>query len=230
MINFIDELIKNTNFNQSKTIREVVYESLRKVIISGIINAGERIVEKEYAEKLNISRTPIREALKRLEMENLVEYLPRIGAVVKRISVEDVLEVYKIRHNLEVLATASAMDNITKEEIKEIEELLDLTEQKNMEGDVEEVIRLSAEFNLMIYKASRMKKLAGMITRIDEYLQRFRDISISENERREKALKEHGNILKAIKEKNKEIIDELIKKHLQDSMEVVVAQVEESYK
>lgn len=230
MINFIDELIKNTNFNQSKTIREVVYESLRKVIISGIINAGERIVEKEYAEKLNISRTPIREALKRLEMENLVEYLPRIGAVVKRISVEDVLEVYKIRHNLEVLATASAMDNITKEEIKEIEELLDLTEQKNMEGDVEEVIRLSAEFNLMIYKASRMKKLAGMITRIDEYLQRFRDISISENERREKALKEHGNILKAIKEKNKEIIDEFIKKHLQDSMEVVIAQVEESYK
>lgn len=230
MITCLDELIKHTNFNQSKTIKEIVYEGLRKVIISGDIQAGERIVEKEYAEKLNISRTPVREALKRLEMENLVEYLPRVGAVVKRISVEDVLEVYKIRHHLEVLATTSAMDNITKEEIKEIEELLDLTEQKNVEGNVEEVIRLSAEFNVMIYKASGMKKLAGMITRIDEYVQKFRDISISEDKRREKALKEHRCILKAIKEKNKEIIDELIKKHLQDSLEVVIAQVEESCK
>jgi DNA-binding GntR family transcriptional regulator len=230
MINCIDELLKYTNFNQSKTIKEIVYEGLRKVIISGDIQVGERIVEKEYAEKLNISRTPVREALKRLEAENLVEYLPRVGAVVRRISIEDVLEVYKIRHNLEVLATTSAMDNITIEGIKEIEELLDLTEQKNMEGDVEEVIRLSAEFNLMIYKFSGMKKLAGMITRIDEYVQKFRDISISEDSRREKALKEHRSIFKAIKEKDKELIDDLIKKHLQDSLEVVIEQVKESYK
>lgn len=227
MIDYMDELIKNTNFNQSKPIRDVVYESLRKTIISGVIPVGERIVEKEYAERLNISRTPVREALRRLELEELVEYLPRTGVVVKRISIEDVIEIYKIRHNLEVLATTSAMENITEQEIREIEELLDLTEKKNKEGNVEEVVKLFGVFNSKIYEASRMKRLASMISKLNEYLQRFRNISIAENERREKALREHREILKAIKEKNKENIDDIIKRHLDYSLEIVMAEIKD---
>ena len=227
MIDYMDELIKNTNFNQSKPIRDVVYESLRKTIISGIIPVGERIVEKEYAERLNISRTPVREALRRLELEELVEYLPRIGVVVKRISIEDVIEIYKIRHNLEVLATTSAMENITEQEIREIEELLDLTERENNQGNVEEVVKLFGVFNSKIYEASRMKRLASMISKLNEYLQRFRNISIAENERREKALREHREILKAIKEKNKEDIDDIIKRHLDYSLEIVMAEIKD---
>jgi DNA-binding GntR family transcriptional regulator len=225
MINHIDELVKNTNFNQNKPISDVVYEGLRKTIISGVIPVGERIIEKEYAERLNISRTPVREALKRLEMEELVEYLPRTGVIVKRISTEDVIEIYKIRHNLEMLATVTAMDNITEQEIKEIKELLDLTEQKNREGEVEEVIKLFGEFNSKIYAASKMKRLASMISRLNEYLQRFRNISISENERREKALMEHREILRAIIEKDKSNIDNIIKRHLEDSLEIVLAEI-----
>lgn len=225
MINYIDEFVKNTNFNQNKPIREIVYEGLRKTIISGVIPVGERIVEKEYAERLNISRTPVREALRRLEMEELVEYQPRIGVIVKKITIEDVIEIYKIRHNLEVLAAVDAMENITQEEIKKIEELLDLTEEENRKDNVEEVIRLFGEFNLMIYKASRMKRLTGMISRLNEYLQRFRNISISDKERREKALKEHREILKAIVEKNREDIDRIIKKHLDYSLEIVMAEI-----
>lgn len=230
MIDYIDEIIKNTNFNKNKPIREVVYESLRTTIISGIIPVGERIVEKEYADRLNISRTPVREALRMLEMEELVENIPRVGIIVKRISVEDVIEIYKIRHNLEVLASINAMENITEEEVRQIEELLDLTEQKNREGDVIEVIRLFGVFNSKIYEASRMKRLAGMISKLNEYIQRFRNISISENERREKALKEHRDILKAIIEKDKEVIDDLIKKHLDDSLEIVIAEITEHRK
>jgi DNA-binding GntR family transcriptional regulator len=225
MINYMDEFVKSTNFNQNKPIREIVYESLRKTIISGIIPVGERIVEKEYAERLNISRTPIREALSRLEMEELVEYIPRIGVVVKKISTDDVIEIYKIRHNLEVLAATTAMENITRDEIGNIEKLLDLTEQKNTEGDIEEVIRLFGEFNLKIYEASRMKRLAGMISRLNEYLQRFRNISISEDKRREKALREHREIMKAIVEKNKSDIDNIIKRHLDYSLEIVIGEI-----
>ena len=210
MIDYMDEFVKSTNFNQNKPIREIVYESLRKTIISGVIPVGERIVEKEYASRLNISRTPVREALRMLEMEELIESIPRVGVVVKRISPEDVVEIYKIRQQLEILATTTAMENITKEEINEIKELLDLTEQKNNEGDVEEVIRLFGEFNKKIYKASGMKRLAGMIGRLNEYIQRFRNISISENERREKALREHREILKLIEEKNKPGLEKII--------------------
>lgn len=227
MTNYMDEFVKSTNFHQSKPIREIVYESLRNTIISGKIPVGERIVEKEYAERLNISRTPVREALRALEMEELVEYIPRVGVVVKRITIEDVFEIYKIRQHLEVLAAVSAMDNITEEEIKEIEELLTFTEEKNAEGDIEEVIKLFGVFNQKIYEASRMKRLTSMISKLNEYLQRFRNISISDNERRESALKDHREILEAIILKNKGEIGKIIKSHLEKSLEVVAQEIRE---
>jgi len=228
MINYMDELIKNTSFTSNLPIREVVYESLRRTIISGIIPVGERIIEKEYAERLNISRTPVREALRRLEREKLVEHLPKIGVVVKRITTEDVIEIYKIRTNLEVLAAVNAMEIITPEEIDEIEELLDLIEKKNKEGKVEEVIKLFGEFNWKLYQASGMKRLAVMITKLNEYTQRFRNISISHNSRREKALMEHRQILKAIVNKDKDEIKMVIKKHLEDSINIVLLAIKDS--
>jgi DNA-binding GntR family transcriptional regulator len=225
MMDYIDVLVKSTNFNQNIPIRQIVYESLRKTIISGIIPLGERIVEKEYAERLNISRTPVREALRMLEMEELVEYVPRVGVVIKRISSEDVIEIFKIRHNLEVLAATTAMDNITKEQIIEIEELSNLAERQNKEGKVEEVIELFGEFNLKMYEASGMKRLNGMISRLNEYLHRFRHISMADYKKREQAIKEHREILKAVVEKNKEGIDNIIKKHLENSIEVVIEEI-----
>jgi len=227
MTNYMDEFVQNTNFNQNKPIREVVYESLRKTIISGEIPVGERIIEKEYAERLNISRTPVREALRALEMEELVEYVPKVGVIVKRITMEDVYEIYKIRQHLEVLAAINAMDNITKSEIVEIEELLSLTERKNEEGDVKEVIKLFGVFNQKIYEASRMKRLTSMISKLNEYLQRFRNISISDNARRESALRDHREILKAIVEKDKTNIEAIIKEHLEDSIKVVASEIRE---
>jgi len=227
MKNYMDDLIKNTDFSNNTPIREIVYESLRTTIISGIIPVGERIIEKEYAERLNISRTPVREALRRLEVEELVEHIPRIGVVVKRVTTEDAIEVYKIRNNLEVLAATSAMEIITPEQIGEIEKLLDLTEKKNKEGNVEEVIKLFGEFNLKMYEASGMKRLAAMITKLNEYTQRFRNISISQNARREVALMEHRQILKAIIDKNEVEIKELIKKHLEDSIQIVIIEMKE---
>ena len=228
MINYMDELIKNTNFSNNLPIREIVYESLRRTIISGVIPVGERIIEKEYAERLNISRTPVREALRRLEREKLVEHFPKIGVVVKRITKEDVIEIYKIRINLEVLAAINAMESITPGEIDEIKGLLDLTEVKNNEGKVEEVIRLFGEFNLELYQASGMKRLAVMITKLNEYTQRFRNISISHNSRREQALKEHRQILKAIVDKDEDEIKMVIKKHLKDSIKIVLLAMKDS--
>jgi DNA-binding GntR family transcriptional regulator len=226
MIDYMDVFVRSTNFNQNVPIRQIVYESLRKTIISGIIPLGERIVEKEYAGRLNISRTPVREALRMLEMEELVEYVPRIGVVVKRISSEDVIEIFKIRHSLEILAITTAMDHITKEEIKEIEDLSNLAERMNKEGNRgEEVIDLFGEFNSKIYEASGMKRLNGMISRLNEYLHRFRHISMADYEKREQAIKEHREILKAIVEKNRDSIDNLIKKHLESSLIVVIEEI-----
>jgi DNA-binding GntR family transcriptional regulator len=222
MIDYINLLVRNTNLNQNKPIRQVVYESLRKTIISGIIPAGERLVEKTYAERLNISRTPVREALRMLEMEDLVENVPRVGVIIKRISVKDAVEIFEIRHSLEVLTLTEAMTTISEEEVKKISELIDLSEKENEEGNVEEVMKLFGEFNLRIYEASRMKRLNGMISKLDEYIQRFRAISMSSYDRRVQAIKEHREILQRVVEKDKGKIDCVIRRHLRHSLDVVI--------
>lgn len=221
----MDDFVNNTDLSQNRPIREVVYESIRSTLIEGRVPAGERFVEKEYSQRLNISRTPVREALKQLESEHLVEYVPRIGVVVKRITKDDVIEIYKIRESLEILVAECAMENISPEEIEEINQLLDLTEKTNQEGNIERVIELFGEFNTLIYKASKMKRLPVMILNLNTYLQRFRNISILDNDRRKKALLEHRQIIEAITSKDKELASKVIKNHLNDSIEVVVKEI-----
>ena len=226
MQNWMDEFVGNTDLSQNRPIREVVYESLRATLISGKIPVGERIVEKEYSQRLNISRTPVREALKQLEQEDLVEYIPRVGVVVKRITKDDVIEIYKIRQSLEVLVVNMAMENILPEEIKAISDLLDQTEKENDNRNIDEVIKLFSEFNYIIYKSSKMKRLPIMISQLNNYLQRFRNISILDNDRREKALLEHRLILNAIVSKDKNLAEKIIKVHLDDSLDVVLKEIE----
>ncbi|WP_250674363.1 GntR family transcriptional regulator [Paraclostridium ghonii] len=225
MYNWIDELVRNTDFSQNKPLRDVVYESLRTTIISGKIPVGERIIEKEYADKLKISRTPIREALKRLQSEELVEYIPKYGVVVKNVSKDDALEVYKIREALEILVINNTIDNITEDEICQIKNLLDLTEMKNSEGDLAEVQFLFKEFNTCIYKASKMNRLPLMISQLNDYLHHFRNISILDETRRKNAIYEHRKILEAIVNKDRTTAEELIKKHLKDSLSVVLKEI-----
>lgn len=227
MHNWMDDFVNNTDLSQNRPIREVVYESIRNTLIEGKIPAGERFIEKEYSQRLNISRTPVREALKQLECEHLIEYIPRVGVVVKRITKDDVIEIYKIRQSLEILVAECVMENISTDEIHEISNLLDLTEKANKEGDIEKVIELFSEFNSLIYKASKMKRLPIMISNLNTYLQRFRNISILDNKRRETALLEHRTILKSIVSKDRDLMSNTIRKHLDDSIEVVVKEINE---
>lgn len=227
MHNWMDDFVNNTDLSQNRPIREVVYESIRNTLIEGKIPAGERFIEKEYSQRLNISRTPVREALKQLECEHLIEYIPRVGVVVKRITKDDVIEIYKIRQSLEILVAECVMENISIDEIHEISNLLDLTEKANKEGDIEKVIELFSEFNSLIYKASKMKRLPIMISNLNTYLQRFRNISILDNKRRETALLEHRTILKSIVSKDRDLMSNTIRKHLDDSIEVVVKEINE---
>lgn len=128
MKNWMDEFIANTDLSQNRPIKEVVYESLKKTLIESKIPIGERFIEKEYSDRLNISRTPVRESLKQLELEGLVKYIPRTGVVVNRITREDVIEIYKIRSSLEFLVATEAMKYIQESDADKIYKLLDETE------------------------------------------------------------------------------------------------------
>lgn len=227
MKNWMDEFVENTDLSQNRPLKDVVYESIKKTLINGKVPVGERFIEKEYSDRLNISRTPVRESLKQLEIEGLVKYIPRTGVVVNRITKDDVIEIYKIRNSLELLVATEAMKYITESDAKNIYNLLDETELANNEGDIDKVISLFTKFNNELYKLSNMKILPTMISNLNNYLNRFRIISIEDTARREKALLEHRRILDAIIAKDRDLAELIIKKHLYDSLSIVLKEISE---
>jgi DNA-binding GntR family transcriptional regulator len=226
MKDYINEVIKLTDLTQNKPINEIVYEGLRTAIIKGIIPVGERIKETEYSERMNISRTPIREALKRIEDEGLVEYIPNVGVIVKKVSKEDVEEIFKIRIALETLATKNAMEIMTEKEFEQMYQLLVKTEEANSRNEVDRVIDLFTDFNDMIYRFSRMPRLEHIVNRLRDYLKRFRDISLTSQARRKKALEEHWIIYNIMKEKNYDVLPLIISNHLDYAKSYIIQEIE----
>lgn len=227
MSDYMQEMKKNFNFKQDKQLNEIVYEGLRKSIISGIIPVGERINEKKLADELKISRTPMREAIKRIQYEGLLEYIPKVGSVVKRVTPADVEEIYQLRLALETLALTSAIDSLTQADYDELDELVRLTKEASLRRDYAEVIRLSKEFNEKIYAAANMPRLSVLLTQLRDYLTRFRTISMSDAERGPKAIEEHQTILNALRDHDVKLIRSTLTDHLSTSRDVIKAFVAE---
>jgi len=225
MDEYIKEVIKLTDLSQNKPLNEIVFEGLRNAIIKGIIPIGERINESVYAEKMNISRTPVREALRRIQEEGLVEYVPHYGVVVKKITIEDAIEIYQIRKALDILAAQNAMRIMTEEQFDEMEALLHKTDEADKRGDFREVIELSKRFNDMIYTFSRMPRLDIIAKKLRQYLMRFRDISLTENERRRKALDEHWILYRNMRQKNYEQVAIITTEHLDYSEKFILKEM-----
>ena len=195
----MEGLLNGFDPNTVKPIRDIVYDVLRTAILQGRIKAGHRIVEKEYAEKFGISRTPVREALRKLEQtEGFVQYLPRKGVVVKTFETREIIEIYTIRIALETLAAAAAVENITAEQILRLQEAVNRMEQAEGRGDTAEFLEMCRLFNGIIIEASRMPRLSGLINTMQDYLERFRTISLSGEARRKAAVLEHKAILEAM--------------------------------
>lgn len=225
MEEYIKEVIKLTDLSQNKPLNEIVFEGLRNAIIKGIIPIGERINESVYAEKMNISRTPVREALRRIQEEGLVEYVPHYGVVVKKITIEDAIEIYQIRKALDILAAQNAMKIMTEEQFDEMEALLQKTDEADERGDFREVIELSKRFNDMIYTFSKMPRLDIIAKKLRQYLMRFRDISLTENERRRKALDEHWILYRNMRKKNYEQVAIITTEHLDYSENFILKEM-----
>jgi DNA-binding GntR family transcriptional regulator len=222
---YIKEVIKLADLSQNKPLNEIVFEGLRNAIIKGIIPVGERINESVYAEKMNISRTPVREALRRIQEEGLVEYVPHYGVVVKKITIEDAVEIYQIRKALDILATQNAMKIMTEEQFDEMKALLEKSDAADARGDYKEVIELSRQFNDMIYEFCRMPRLDVIVKRLRQYVMRFRDISLTENNRRRKALDEHWLLYQNMRKKNYEQVAIITSEHLDYSEKFILKEM-----
>ena len=181
-----------------RPLGDMVYESLREAIITQMLKPGERLMEIELADEMGVSRTPVREAIRKLESEGYVVMIPRRGAYVAGLSIKDVNEVFEIRGALEGLAAELAAARATAEEIEEMEKNLAQEAVHFESSDLLKTIEVDTRFHELIYKASRNGKLLGMIRDLREQVQRFRTTTLAVPGRLKFALDEHRKIVEAI--------------------------------
>lgn len=206
--------LSKVNLNDYKPLREVIFDTLREAIIAGELKPGERLMEVKLAEKMGVSRTPVREAIRKLELEGLVDMIPRKGAHVAELSVKDIMDVLEVRASLDGLATALASERITDEEIKELKHILSqfaaYSEKENLQG----TIKKDVEFHDLIYRASRNERLIQISSNLREQFQRFRVIYLKDYSSSKDLIKEHDSICEAVSRRDKEAATKLAQIHI----------------
>ncbi len=208
---------------ESRPIREIAYDILKKAIITGEIPAGERIVETDYADRLHISRTPLREALRKLERDGLVEYVIRRGVVVRAFTAEDVDQIYTIRNALEILTLPYIIENATPEDIASLREKLAVMDRLQAVDDVEGLSPLAREFHASLTAISRKNRILRVIEGQDEYIRRFSAMAIRQESRRTAAHEEHHRLVDYVEQKDLEHFEALMRSHIERSKENCLA-------
>jgi len=205
-----------------RPLRDVVFDCLREAIISGTLRPGERLMEIQLAEEMGVSRTPVREAIRKLELEGLVVIAARRGAYVSDISIKDISNVFEIRAALEGLAASLAAERISEKELDEMERVLALASGEEA-GDVEELIRRDNQFHTLIYQASRNERLVNILSNLQEQVDRFRAISLATPGRGREAMAEHQKIAEAIAGRNAEEALSLGQQHVENAETALLA-------
>ncbi len=205
------------NLDSYKPLRELVLEAIREAIISGILKPRERLMEIQLAEELGVSRTPIREALRNLEMEGFIVMVPRKGAYVADISFKDIADVFEVRAALEGLAAGLAAERITDEELEEMERLLVEKAEAIIKRDMKKLVEVDTRFHETIYQASRNERLAVIINNLREQIQRYRATSLAFPGRMKQSLEEHRNIVEAIQSRNIQLARQVAQGHIENA-------------
>ena len=208
---------------ESRPIREIAYDVLKKAIITGEIPAGNRIVETDYAERMHISRTPLREALRKLERDGLVEYVIRKGVVVRAFTTDDVDQMYTIRNALEMLLLPYIIENATAEDIADLRKQLAVMDKLQAVDDVEGLSPLARNFHASLDSISRKAKILRVIEGQDEYIRRFSAMAIQQESRRVSAHHEHHQLVDLIEQKDLPHFEKLMRSHIERSKENCLA-------
>ncbi|MDI5935894.1 GntR family transcriptional regulator [Halomonas kalidii] len=204
-------------------IRDKVYTYLKDAILRGEYKAGDRLVERVLADKLNISRTPIREALFRLETQRFVRTVPRRGVVVNEITQAEILEVFMILASLESLAARLAAQKVNDGIIAEIDQLVAEIEKALENGDGEDAVELNVKYNELIGRAAGNPKLHEMLTDLKDYVRAFSNLSAGLPGRTKEALREHRDVLGAIRSGEGDLAESFTRIHLEKSRKAYVS-------
>ncbi len=172
--------LKKVEIQNYKPLGEVVFDYLRNAILSGDLKPGERLMEISLAEQLGVSRTPVREAIRKLELENFVEMIPRKGAYVAQLKAKDILDILEIRALFDGYAAAAAAEKMTEEEVKSLSATLDKFNKAVAKGDKQAMIDTDNRFHDQLIQATKNRKLIEIVNSLQDQFQRFRIIYFNE--------------------------------------------------
>lgn len=204
----------NKEVSDKSSLRGRVFNRLREDILEGLYKQDEELKESTIANELGVSRTPVREALRQLELEGLVNIIPNKGAYVTGITEKDIQDIYVIRSYLEGLCAKWACENMDKAVLEELEEIVYLSEFHIKKEHHEQVVELDNKFHELIYQSSGSKILRHVLSDFHHYVQRARFVSLSRKERAEHSNKEHLAIVEAIRSGSKDEAERLAHEHI----------------
>ena len=199
-------------------LREKITSILRKSILNGDFPPGKRLIETDLADRLGVSRMPVREARRMLENEGLVKLVPKKGLLVTKFTEQDIREIYAVREALEAYAITEVVNNATEDELQELESYCDESEEAAAVKDYENLYKALHKFNAKLFMPCRIGRMVRDINKSQEYLQSFRIKAMRSEERAGEAMREHRDIINALREKNTDKAVKVVKKHLQNSL------------
>ncbi len=206
---------------KSLSLANQVYEIIEKNILNKVYATGEVLSESRLSEELGVSRTPIREAMTRLENERLIGISP-CGTVVLGITDQDVTDMFRVKAFLEPIVTTMAATNISEEDLAKLKDLLDQQEFYSEKGNTEKVRNLDTEFHDIIYVASGSPIFQSILSPIHHKLLKYRQESLNTSGRTKYSVKEHLNLYEALKRRDEKKVDELIREHIKHAYENIM--------
>lgn len=206
-------------------LRDVVFNTLRQAILRGELKPGERLMEIQLANKLGVSRTPIREAIRKLELEGLVLMIPRKGAEVAEITEKNMLDVLEVRRALEELAVKLACERITEEEIQELKDAADAFQKILSEKDITKIAEADEAFHDVIFKSTGNDRLIQLLNSLREQMYRYRLEYLKREEYHPQLLEEHQQIIDRITRKDQNEAAELIDRHIGNQVDVMLEMI-----
>lgn len=197
-------------------LRDVVFNTLRGAILRGDLKPGQRLMEIQLANQLGVSRTPVREAIRKLELEGLVKMVPRKGAEVAQISEKHLKDVLEVRSALEELAGELACDRMSAEQLDELKQINRKFLQVIDSDNITAIANVDEAFHMVIYRATGNERLSQMVNALKEQMYRYRLEHIKDKSKRAALVKEHEGIIQALENKDAAKARREIRGHIQE--------------
>lgn len=203
-------------------LRDVVFNTLRRAILKGELKPGERLMEIALADKLGVSRTPIREAIRKLELEGLVVMAPRKGAKVASITERDLNDVLEVRKGMEVLAISLACKRITGEELEKLEMIEKKFQRLIESGNLTELAETDVKFHDTIYQATNNQRLVQLLNNLREQMYRYRMEYLKDIAVRRTLAEEHKAICQALRKRDEQEAQKYVGVHIDNQQQAII--------